>query len=139
MHDRPYWMCFVHLEMLEPPTISSDPAGCGGIMVGSQVRLLRAHVSRHRFPSLSAPRGTTGVVSSLTGSEAIVEFPQQTLWKGSISELELISNPTTYGTAGAGALSANGATGGGVFDIIDDWSRCIRWNIASMLWKFAID
>uniref|UniRef100_A0A1S4H7N6 HECT-type E3 ubiquitin transferase n=1 Tax=Anopheles gambiae TaxID=7165 RepID=A0A1S4H7N6_ANOGA len=126
MHDRPYWMCFVHLEMLEPPTISSDPAGCGGIMIGSQVRLLRAHVSRHRFPSLSAPRGTTGVVSSLTGSEAIVEFPQQTLWKGSISELELISNPTTYGTAGAGALSANGVAGGGVFDIIDDWSRCIR-------------
>ncbi|XP_052902276.1 probable E3 ubiquitin-protein ligase HERC2 [Anopheles moucheti] len=124
MHDRPYWMCFVHLEMLEPPSTLTDPSGCGGIMVGSQVRLLRAHMARHRFPSLSAPRGTTGVVSSLTGTEAIVEFPQQTLWKGSVSELELISNPTNYGT-GPGTAAPNGSTGG-VFDIIDDWSRCIR-------------
>ncbi|XP_049295397.1 probable E3 ubiquitin-protein ligase HERC2 [Anopheles funestus] len=124
MHDRPYWMCFVHLEMLEPPSTLTDPSGCGGIMVGSQVRLLRAHVARHRFPSLSAPRGTTGVVSSLTGTEAIVEFPQQTLWKGSVSELELISNPTNYGTGSGGATQNGGSSG--VFDIIDDWSRCIR-------------
>uniref|UniRef100_A0A182S6U0 DOC domain-containing protein n=1 Tax=Anopheles maculatus TaxID=74869 RepID=A0A182S6U0_9DIPT len=124
MHDRPYWMCFVHLEMLEPPSTVTDPSGCGGIMIGSQVRLLRAQVSRHRFPSLSAPRGTTGVVSSLTGNEAIVEFPQQTLWKGSVSELELISNPTNYGS-GTGSSAQNGV-GSGAFDIIDDWSRCIR-------------
>ncbi|XP_053679051.1 probable E3 ubiquitin-protein ligase HERC2 [Anopheles nili] len=129
MHDRPYWMCFVHLEMLEPPTMTTDALGGGsgsGIMVGSQVRLLRTYVSRHRFPSLSAgPRGTTGVVTSLSGSEATVEFAQQPPWKGSVNELELISNPTSYGTGNGGSSCATTGSGG-LYDIIDDWSRCIR-------------
>uniref|UniRef100_A0A182QWD0 HECT-type E3 ubiquitin transferase n=1 Tax=Anopheles farauti TaxID=69004 RepID=A0A182QWD0_9DIPT len=131
-HDRPYWMCFVHLEMLEPPpaasAIASDPSG-GGLMVGSQVRLLRVSQSRPRFGSLTVPpRGAIGVLTSLTGQDAVVEFPQQTLWKGSVSELELISNPTASSAVGGGG-GGGSATGGGIgttFDIIDDWSRCIR-------------
>ncbi|KFB50142.1 hypothetical protein ZHAS_00018200 [Anopheles sinensis] len=125
IHDRPYWMCFVHLEMLEPPTATE--ASGGGIMLGSQVRLLQSY--HHPFPSFSVSRESTGIVTSLNGTDVTVEFPEQTLWEGSIGELELISNPGGYGTASGGPAGGGSSAGGGgpgVFDIIDDWSRCIR-------------
>ncbi|XP_058055381.1 probable E3 ubiquitin-protein ligase HERC2 [Anopheles bellator] len=124
MHNRPYWMCFVHLELLEPPAPTPDGAPGCDIMIGAHVRILRSDTQNYLSRFSSVPLGATGVVKSLIGSEATVEFPQQTMWTGSVSELVLLSNPTnSYGSVGpAGALSF----GGGAFDIIDDWSRCIR-------------
>uniref|UniRef100_A0A182IU73 HECT-type E3 ubiquitin transferase n=1 Tax=Anopheles atroparvus TaxID=41427 RepID=A0A182IU73_ANOAO len=121
IHDRPYWMCFVHLEMLEPPATGASGGGTGGgIMLGSQVRLV--HSYRHPIPSFSVARESTGFVTAITGTEVMVEFPEQTLWEGSVNELELISNPSGYGAATGPA----GSNSSGVYDIIDDWSRCIR-------------
>ncbi|ETN64680.1 hect E3 ubiquitin ligase [Anopheles darlingi] len=133
MHDRPYWMCFVHLEILEPPgTSGGDSTSVAGIiMIGSHVRLLRSATQNYLSRFSTIPRGATGVVTSLNGSEATVEFLQQMTWNGSVSELELLSNPTTYGPGLLGSASgvASGAassSGSGSYDIIDDWSRCIR-------------
>ncbi|XP_039436955.1 probable E3 ubiquitin-protein ligase HERC2 isoform X1 [Culex pipiens pallens] len=109
MRDRPYWMCFVHLELLEaPPSENSATIG-----VGSQIRIRNTQHFRYRLNTI--PRGSIGTVTSVNGTEVTAEFPQQTVWNGHLNELELISNPLSFGGSGQG-----------VFDIIDDWSRCIR-------------
>ncbi|XP_065082582.1 probable E3 ubiquitin-protein ligase HERC2 [Ochlerotatus camptorhynchus] len=110
MHDRPYWMCFVHLELLEAPPSENSTT----ISVGSQVRIRNTQHFRYRLNTI--PRGSIGTVTSVNGSEVTAEFPQQTLWNGHLNELELISNPLHVGSSGTG----------GIYDIIDDWSRCIR-------------
>lgn len=104
-HDRPFWMCFVHLELLEGPSaeILNTP-----ISVGSQVRikqnlqLLRTRVVKNMI----------GIVRSINGIEVSVDFPQHN-WVGQLGDLELI-NPDLGNSANE------------TYDIIDDWSRCIR-------------
>ncbi|XP_055600343.1 probable E3 ubiquitin-protein ligase HERC2 isoform X2 [Uranotaenia lowii] len=110
MHDRPYWMCFIHLELLEAPASENSST----ISVGSQVRIRNYQHFRYRLNTI--PRGSVGTVTSLNGTEVTVEFPQQTIWNGHLNELELISN----------SLNSFGVGQSGAFDIIDDWSRCIR-------------
>ncbi|XP_058836150.1 probable E3 ubiquitin-protein ligase HERC2 isoform X2 [Topomyia yanbarensis] len=110
MHDRPYWMCFVHLELLEAPPLENSST----ISVGSQVRIRNTQHFRYRLNTV--PRGSIGTVNSINGNDVQVEFPQQTVWNGHLSELELVSS----------CLHTGGSGQGGIFDIIDDWSRCIR-------------
>jgi E3 ubiquitin-protein ligase HERC2 len=128
MHDRPYWMCFVHLELLEPPPppvpshSGSDPQQSltpQPIVVGSLVKLrpIYHQHQRFRYATTSLPRGSVGVVQSISGSEVIVDFPQQSCWLSQMSDLELVPQQPGGGQANQNTIN---------YDIIEDWSRCIR-------------
>lgn len=113
-HDRPYWMCFVHLELLEAPANdSSNSLQCIGL--GSQVRLKSAsHTPKHRIS-----KSSIGIVNAVSGAEVTVEFPQQNNWVGQLSDLELVTTSNLnhyYGNNGSNV----------VYDIIDDWSCIIK-------------
>ncbi|XP_053688822.1 probable E3 ubiquitin-protein ligase HERC2 isoform X2 [Sabethes cyaneus] len=110
LHDRPYWMRFGHLEMLEAPCSENSST----ISVGSQVRIRQSQHFRYRLNTV--PRGSVGTVNTINGNEVTVEFPNQIGWNGHLSELELVSN----------ALHLQGLGQAGALEIIDDWSRCIR-------------
>ncbi|XP_058465564.1 probable E3 ubiquitin-protein ligase HERC2 [Malaya genurostris] len=110
LHDPPYWMCFVHLELLEAPSSENSAT----ISIGSQVRMRNAQHFRYRLNIV--PKGSIGTVNSINGNEVQVEFPQQTVWNGHLNELELVSSSLHTVSSGQG----------NIFDIIDDWSRCIR-------------
>lgn len=106
MQERPFWMCFVHLELLEnaPAEIKFSQ-----ITVGSQVKI-KANL---QIPRTRLVKDSIGQVRSLSGLEIVVDFPQQNNWSGQLGDLELL-NPE-------GNVSLTDG-----YDIIDDWSRCIR-------------
>lgn len=117
MHGATYWMCFVHIELIEPP--DELPVNAQPIAVGSQVRI-KDNVVKHRFMG-SIYRGSVGTVTAITGQDVTVDFPQQIIWSGSLSEIESVNqcpntcqiNPINSATHLDGEL-------------IEDWSRCIR-------------
>lgn len=104
-HDRPYWMCFIHLEILDAP--KTEPHL---LVVGAQVQI-KHNCSSSRFRWGSVPKGAIGKVIAISGNEVTVDFPQQSHWVGQSQEIEVV-----YSSVQA---CSN-------YDIIDDWSRCIR-------------
>lgn len=119
LHGATYWMCFVHIELIEPP----DDSGSGAvgeshqqIIVGSHVRI-KSNVSTPRYKWGSVVRGSVGVVTAINNGDVTVDFPQQFSWTGQLSEMELVCQgnpsamqlPNTYGQFDG--------------ELIEDWSR----------------
>lgn len=127
MHGAHYWMCFVHIELLEPAkqtetTVTYTDPQQQTIMVGSHVRN-RTNIATPRYKWGSVPRESIGVVTSMNDNGDItVDFPQQFNWSGHVSEMELVcqGNP-----AANEQNSEQIESPAGDGDIID-WSRCIR-------------
>lgn len=134
-HGANYWMCFVHIELLEASkdaaaaaaaavTTSSDVNGQQRIMVGSHVRI-RSNVATPRYKWGSVPRGSIGVVTAVNENGTVsVDFPQQFNWTGQMSEMELVcqGNPAATGQNSCPGEQEPIAHG----ELIEDWSRCIR-------------
>lgn len=85
-----YWMRFVHIELLEPPSITSNEHQYSAssveptIIVGSHVRI-RQNVSTPRYRWGSVTTGSIGVVTSISeNGDVTVDFPQQFNWTGTV-------------------------------------------------------
>lgn len=124
-HGAHYWMCFFHIELVEPPPPPSSRADdCPSsltadvIRVGSHVRI-RANISMPCYKWGSVVRGSIGVVTAINDRDVTVDFPQQYNWTGQLCEMELVchANPASS-TMGAAAPPATG-------DLIEDWSRFV--------------
>lgn len=94
IHGAAYWMCFVHIELIEPPKLNSDADTSymdpeqQTIMIGSHVRN-RTNISTPRYKWGSVPRDSIGVVTSMNDNGDItVDFPQQFNWSGHVSEMD---------------------------------------------------
>lgn len=130
MYGTVYWMRFVHIELLEPPSASNDQLShCNSssveptIMVGSHVRI-HQNVLTPRYKWGSVVPGSIGVVTAINDNGDInVDFPTQFNWCGKIDEMELVcqGNPDAndYYQSGAHEIQSEG-------DLIEDWSRVIR-------------
>lgn len=129
MHGANYWMCFVHIEILEPPKATTGNGSASintvqqTIIVGSHVRI-RQNISTPRYKWGSVPRSSIGVVTAVNvNGDVSVDFPQQFNWNGQMSEMELVcqGNP-----AASGQYNDDDQETALDGDIIEDWSRCIR-------------
>lgn len=136
-HGAHYWMCFFHIELVEPPPPAPKVDECDStttnadakeIRIGSHVRI-RANVSMPCYKWGSVVRGSIGVVTAINDRDVTVDFPQQYNWTGQLCEMELVcqANP-------ASALS-NG-TAPAVGDLIEDWSRFVVFSDST---KFIIN
>ncbi|XP_031621811.1 probable E3 ubiquitin-protein ligase HERC2 [Contarinia nasturtii] len=127
-----YWMRFVHIELLEPSSTTSNEQQYGlssvestTIMVGSHVRI-RQNVSTPRYRWGSVTNGSIGVVTSINeNGDVTVDFPQQFNWTGTVNEMELVcqGNPDANDYYQSGAHGEDIQSEG---DLIEDWSRVIR-------------
>lgn len=128
-HGATYWMCFIHIELLEPPA-KEDCADAEAqvIAVGSHVRI-KANVSMPCYKWGSVVRGSIGVVTAINDRDVTVDFPQQFSWTGQLCEMELVwqGNPASL------QLHNNGA-GGHTGDLIEDWSR-FEYLLRSVLYQ----
>ncbi len=112
MHSAAYWMCFVHIEILEAP--KEDSSASDNIVVGSHVRI-KSNVSAPRYKWGSVLRGSVGVVTAINDNgDVTVDFPQQFSWTGQLNEMELVCQ-------GNVSSVQNESSAGG--DLIEDWSR----------------
>lgn len=103
-HERPFWMCFVHLEMLESP---SEDIKSTNITYGSQVQIKPSStISRTQ-----AVKNLVGIVTAINGLEIIVDFPQQKSWCGQLGDLDLLHPASSESE---------------LYDIIEDWSQSIK-------------
>ncbi|XP_065364219.1 probable E3 ubiquitin-protein ligase HERC2 [Calliphora vicina] len=125
LHGTTYWVCFVHIELLEKPvekTSSSTAMNLerqsSQIVIGSQVRMRAA--PRYKWGNVM--RGSVGTVTAVCGKNVSVDFPQHPGWKGSVNDIE------TVGTSvqGSTLLGFNSLSAPATSDLIEDWSRCIR-------------
>lgn len=103
-HERPFWMCFVHIELLEAP---SDDLKSLNINYGSHVKIK----SSSNISRTQVVKNSIGIVTAINGLEVIVDFPQQKSWCGQLGDLELVHSATTENER---------------YDIIDDWSQCLK-------------
>jgi E3 ubiquitin-protein ligase HERC2 len=103
-HERPFWMCFVHLELLEPP---SEDIKSLNIAYGSHIKIKATST----IPRTQSVKNSVGVVVAINGLEVIADFPSQKSWCGQLGDLELV-HPA--------------ATENDQFDMIEDWSQCIK-------------
>ncbi|CRL02239.1 CLUMA_CG015120, isoform A [Clunio marinus] len=103
-HERPFWMCFVHLEMVEPP---SDDIKSSNITYGSHVKIK----SSSTIARTQVVKNVVGIVTAVNGLEVIVDFPQQKSWCGQLGDLELVHPASTENE---------------LYDIIEDWSQCLK-------------
>lgn len=122
MHGATYWMCFVHIELIEPPDDAETGGAAAGIesnqqiIVGSHVRI-KSNVSTPRYKWGSVVRGSVGVVTAINNGDVTVDFPQHFSWTGQLIEMELVCQgnpsamqlPNTYGQFDG--------------ELIEDWSR----------------
>ncbi|XP_055844671.1 probable E3 ubiquitin-protein ligase HERC2 isoform X2 [Episyrphus balteatus] len=118
MHGDTYWVCFVHIELLEMPKEKPTAFDRGVIVVGSQVRI--RSTPRYKWGYIT--RGAIGTVSSVNGKDVTVDFPQQSNWTGNLNEIELV-NAARDGHMNSGSSAV---LHGPPTDLIEDWSRCIR-------------
>lgn len=124
MYGTVYWMRFVHIELLEPSSITNDQmASCSSsnveptIMIGSFVRI-QQNVSTPRYKWGSVAPNSIGVVTAINeNGDVSVDFPQQFNWSSHISEIELVCQ---------GNPDANDYYDVQEGDLIEDWSRIIR-------------
>lgn len=126
-HDSTFWMCFVHIELLEPPKESVPPSNSNYniIEVGSHVRI-RPNISTPRYKWGSVAHGSIGVVTAINGRNVTVDFPSQFNWTGQLKEMELVcqGNPAATGIGvGGGVGSSIGIGPQPDGEIIEDWSR----------------
>ncbi len=95
-----YWVRYIHVELLSQPAITSSsflsPFGLGPhhhqvVRVGDRVRV-RPSVTVPKYKWGSVTHGSVGIVSSVApgGRDVTVDFPQQTNWTGSTSEMEVV-------------------------------------------------
>lgn len=103
-HERPFWMCFVHLELLENP---SDDIKSSGITYGSHIKIKPSST----IARTQAVKNGVGIVTAINGLEVIVDFPQQKSWCGQLGDLELVHPASTESES---------------YDIIEDWSQCFK-------------
>lgn len=103
-HERPFWMCFVHLELLEPP---SEDIKRSNITYGSQVKIKPTST----IPRTQVVKNVVGVVTAINGLEVIIDFPQQKSWCGQLGDLELVHPASTESD---------------LYDIIEDWSQSLK-------------
>lgn len=103
-HERPFWMCFVHLEMLENP---SDDIKSSNITYGSHVKIKPAST----IPRTQVVKNVVGLVTAINGLEVIVDFPQQKSWCGQLGDLDLVHPASTEID---------------LYDIIEDWSQSLK-------------
>lgn len=109
-HKSSYWMCFVHIEIIEAP--KDQFTDSGNITIGHHVRI-KGSTPRGKTASSSVTRQSVGIVTSVQGREIQVDFGANGgIWCVNSHELELVPQPS------------NGSNGVG--DLIEDWSRCIR-------------
>ncbi|XP_075155337.1 E3 ubiquitin-protein ligase HERC2 [Haematobia irritans] len=125
LHGNTYWVCFVHIELLEKPSeklcsssMTAEERSSSQIGIGSQVRMRAA--PRYKWGNIM--RGSVGTVTAVSGKHVCVDFPQHPGWKGSINDIE------TVGTSAQGCslLGLNSLSAPAANDLIEDWSRCIR-------------
>ncbi|KAI8124136.1 putative E3 ubiquitin-protein ligase HERC2 [Lucilia cuprina] len=124
LHGTTYWVCFVHIELLEKPvekltsTAMNLERQTSQIVIGSQVRMRAA--PRYKWGNVM--RGSVGTVTAVCGKNVSVDFPQHPGWKGSVNDIETVGTSVQGSTLlGFNSLSAPAAS-----DLIEDWSRCIR-------------
>lgn len=103
-HKSPFWMCYVHLEMLENP---SEDIKSSNITEGSHVKIKPSSTVSRTL----VVKNTVGIVTSINGLEVTVDFPAQKSWCGQLGDLELV-HPASTDTD--------------LYDIIDDWSQSIK-------------
>lgn len=103
-HERPFWMCFVHLEMLENP---SDDIKSSNITYGSHVKIKPTSI----IARTQVVKNIVGIVTAINGLEVIVDFPQQKSWCGQLGDLELVHPASTEND---------------LYDIIEDWSQSLK-------------
>lgn len=115
-HGGTYWVCFVHIELLEPPK-EKCMMKKNVIIVGSQVRI-KPDVQTPRYKWGLVTRDSVGVVTAIKGEDVTVRFQQQSNWVGCLDEIELVPSKD-YSGNGENSASMDG-------DIIDDWSRCLK-------------
>lgn len=128
-----YWMRFVHIELLEPPSSMTNDQliACSAsnveptIMIGSYVRI-RQNISTPRYKWGSVAPESIGVVTAINeNGDVSVDFPQQFNWSSHISEIELVcqgnpeSDTNDYYQIGSQDAQSD-------CDLIEDWSRIIR-------------
>ncbi|XP_019845780.2 probable E3 ubiquitin-protein ligase HERC2 [Bactrocera dorsalis] len=121
LHGNTYWVCFVHIELLEMPREKTACERSAQVSVGTQVRL-RA-VSRYKWGYVL--RGSVGTVTAVRGKDVTVDFPQHAGWKGTLNDIEVVGGNQVGGTTG-GLLGLNSGAVPTPSDLIEDWSRCIR-------------
>ncbi|KAI8034196.1 hypothetical protein M5D96_013047 [Drosophila gunungcola] len=129
-HGSTYWVCFVHIELVELPAQSQAQPRPPPIAVGAKVRLRSSSLRYGLLCQLRLGRSqATGVVSSVHGKQLTVDFPdQQPAWQGHINEVELVAPLAMADSCGGHqqqqllASSSNSNSS----DLIEDWSRCIR-------------
>ncbi|XP_054728194.1 probable E3 ubiquitin-protein ligase HERC2 [Anastrepha obliqua] len=120
LHGNTYWVCFVHIELLEMPREKTTCERSAQVVVGTQVRL-RA-ISRYKWGYVL--RGSVGTVTAVRGKDVTVDFPQHAGWKGTLNDIEVVG-----GQVGGPSGGLLGLISGAVptpSDLIEDWSRCIR-------------
>lgn len=103
-HERPFWMCFVHLEMLENP---SDDIKSSNITYGSHVKIKPGST----IARTQVVKNIVGIVTAINGLEVIVDFPQQKSWCGQLGDLDLVHPASTEND---------------LYDIIEDWSQSLK-------------
>lgn len=122
MHSAAYWMCFVHIEILEAP--KEDRSVVESIVVGSHVRI-KSNASTSRYKWSQVPRGSVGIVTSINDNgDVTVDFPQQIGWTGHLNELVCHGN--------SASVQNESSVGG---DLIEDWSRwALLLSLASLVY-----
>ncbi|XP_017138352.1 probable E3 ubiquitin-protein ligase HERC2 [Drosophila miranda] len=130
-HGSTYWVCFVHIELVEPPLGSGprDPMSAHllqprppPIVVGARVRpRCSARYGVFNQMRLGRTQRTAGVVTAVRGKQLSVDFPDQPGWQGHINDVEMVALPPTPAPIAADLQSQPAPS-----DLIDDWSRCIR-------------
>uniref|UniRef100_W8AHF9 HECT-type E3 ubiquitin transferase n=1 Tax=Ceratitis capitata TaxID=7213 RepID=W8AHF9_CERCA len=122
LHGNTYWVCFVHIELLEMPREKSTSDRAVQVIVGTQVRLRAA--SRYKWGYVL--RGSVGTVTAVRGKDVTVDFPQHASWKGTITDLEVVGGGgQVVGVAGA-LHGLNNGTVPTPSDLIEDWSRVLH-------------
>ncbi|XP_037935505.1 probable E3 ubiquitin-protein ligase HERC2 [Teleopsis dalmanni] len=113
MHGNTYWVCFVHIELLEMPRVKQTSDRNRNIAIGAQVRFRPS--SRCRYNNVI--RGSVGTVIAVNGKDVIADFPQCSTVRAAINDIEIVS---------IAAKTRNSSLATAINDLIDDWSRCIR-------------
>ncbi|BFG02621.1 probable E3 ubiquitin-protein ligase HERC2 [Drosophila madeirensis] len=139
-HGSTYWVCFVHIELVDPPLGTScssssssllrDPLSAHlqllprppPIVVGARVRpRCSARYGVFNQMRLGRTQRQAGVVTAVRGKQLTVDFPDQPAWQGHINDVEMVALPPTPAPIAADLQSQPAPT-----DLVEDWSRCIR-------------
>lgn len=95
-----YWVRYVHVELLGPDlpqgqvpaaALPPTPPPRGGLRVGDRVRVRPSVLQpKHQWGSVGQSSVGTVISISRDGRGAAVDFPQQSLWTGPVSDVERV-------------------------------------------------